>query len=209
MVLVISIGFATLCNAQKADGYYVNAINFVNASNFPQAMGEVQKALAIDPEHTQSIYLRAFIHLKTGNKDAALIDYSQLLKIAPGHEGALNNRALVYMEQGKYKLALADIDARLAIADTWSTRFDRGYCIALMDLHKEAADEFTKVLKENPGYAPALANRGYSIINLETNNGLTLAKAGALKGACSDLKQALAFGDTTVVRSIKKYCSEK
>jgi tetratricopeptide (TPR) repeat protein len=207
--LGLLISSATICAAQKADGYYLNAVNFVNASNFPQAMGEVQKALDLDPAHAQSIYLRAFINLKTGNKEAALKDYTQLLKIAPGHEGALNNRSLIYMEQGKYQLALADLDARLAIEDTWNTRFDRAYCLALMDLHKEAAEEFTKVLKEKPDYAPALANRGYSIINLETSSGLTPAKPGSLKSACTDLKQALALGDTTVVRSIKKYCTEK
>ncbi len=193
-------------HAQKAEGYYLNAINFVNANNYPQAMGEIEKALLAEPNHAQSLYLRAFIHLQSANKEAALADYTKLIAMAPGHEGALNNRALIYMEMGKYQLALADIDNRIAIEDSWSVRFDRGYCLALMDRHQAAADEFTKVLVENPEYAPALANRGYSMINLHTNSGLTLAKEGSLKGACQDLKMALQLGDTTVVKSLNKYC---
>jgi tetratricopeptide (TPR) repeat protein len=191
---------------QSADGYYLNAVNLVNAGNWSQAMGQVQKAIELDAEHLQGIYLRAYIHLQTGNKDRALADYNHLLDKHPTHEGALNNRALIYMERGKYNEALSDLEKRLKADPSWQAHYDKAYCLALMERYKEAMAEFDKVLEMNPGYAPAYANKGHAGLYLRTGGGLVKPKPEVLKEPCDDLKTALSLGDTTVVKTIEKYC---
>lgn len=193
--------------SQSTHGYYENSLNMYNSGNLQQALGEVNKLLAIDPENQAGLYLRSFIYLNSDQKQKALLDYEKLLKINPFHEGALTNRALMNMELENYDAALIDLNKRVEMdANNWQALFDRAYCKGLKGDDAGAISDFKKVINLNPEYAAAYANLGFSKINALTHGGMIRPSPSETRNACTDLHKAEALGDTTVVEMIKIYC---
>ncbi|MCA1752512.1 MAG: tetratricopeptide repeat protein [Flavobacteriales bacterium] len=149
--------------AQKPEGYYLNAVNSVNAREFDQALGELNKAIELDPAHAQSLILRAYLYLKAGDKKQALRDYSSALKAHPTDLGALTNRALLYMEMEEYEKAEKDLRQRLkGDPHNWMASYDLAYCYGLMEKYDQAIEGFSEVIKRKPDYAEAYLNRGFA-----------------------------------------------
>lgn len=204
-VLLSPKGFTQGIN--KSHGYYENSLSMYNSGDMGQALGEINKLLAEDPENTDGLYLRAFIYLNTSRKDKAMSDYTALLKINPRHEGALTNRALLNMEMEKYDLALEDLNTRVEMdKKSWQALFDRGYCKGLKGDNAGAIADFKNVILLNPDYAAAYANLGFSKINALTAGGLIRPAPQQITDACDDLRQAQSMGDTTVVEMLRLYC---
>lgn len=57
-------------------------------NNYPAALGDLRRALALDPNHFRALDGMAKILTQMGEKKAALEAYDQLLKIHPNIEGA-------------------------------------------------------------------------------------------------------------------------
>lgn len=195
--------------SQTTHGYYENSLSMFNSGNMPQALGEINKLLALEPKNQDGLYLRAFIYLNTDKKQKALNDYGKLLEINPYHEGALTNRALIYMELENYDAALVDLNKRVEMDnENWQALFDRAYCKGLIEDNAGAIADFKKVIELNPDYAAAYANLGFSKINALTSGGLIRPAPSQTRDACNDLHKAEAMGDTTVIEMIKIYCEK-
>ncbi|MFA7305587.1 MAG: tetratricopeptide repeat protein [Hyphomicrobium sp.] len=61
-------------------------------NNYPAALGDLRRALALDPNHFRALDGMAKILMQMGEKKAALEAYDQLLKIHPNIEGAQTSR---------------------------------------------------------------------------------------------------------------------
>jgi tetratricopeptide (TPR) repeat protein len=61
-------------------------------NNYPAALGDLRRALALDPNHFRALDGMAKILTLMGEKKAALEAYDQLLKIHPNIEGAATER---------------------------------------------------------------------------------------------------------------------
>lgn len=61
-------------------------------NNYPAALGDLRRALALDPNHFRALDGMAKILTLMGEKKAALEAYNQLLKIHPNIEGAQTER---------------------------------------------------------------------------------------------------------------------
>ncbi len=193
--------------AQNTHGYYENSLSMYNSGNIPQALGEINKLLAAQPNSQEGLYLRSFIYLNTDQKQKALADYNKLLDINPHHEGALTNRALINMELENYDEALEDLNERVEMDETnWQALFDRAYCKGLKGDNAGSIKDFKKVIDLNPDYAAAYANLGFSKINSLTAGGMIRPAPEQLTDACDDMRKALSLGDTTVVEMIRIYC---
>jgi len=205
--LLLCLCAALSGNAQKAEGYYLNAINLVNAGELDQAFGEVNKALDMDSLHGQSLVLRGYLFLLAGEKQAALRDYSTALKVAPGDIGALTNRALLYMELERYEDALIDLKRRIKMDPyNWMAHYDLAYCYGLLEKYDLAITGFTEVVKRNPEYAEAYMNRGFARYNKHSNLGLTAPSEEVMLEVCEDFYRAEQYGHAEAAKAISKYC---
>lgn len=208
VVLTTLLLFAALgTSAQKPEGYYLNAVNSVNAGDFDQAFGELNKALELDPYHPQSRILRAYLFLKAGDKERALEDYSAALKAAPTDLGALTNRALLYMEFEEYEKAEKDLRNRLrGDPHNWMASYDLAYCYGLMGKYDQAIQGFDEVITRKPDFADAYLNRAFARYNKHSNSGLTPPDPETAELVCADIQQAAELGAEEAAEAIEKYC---
>lgn len=211
LVLMLSTMLsASKAQGQKPDGYYLNAIASVNAGDFDQAYGEVNKALELDSLHAQSLILRAYLLLSAGEKKAALADYSAALRVAPRDMGALTNRALLYMEMEKYQEALNDLKARIKQDPyNWMAHYDLAYCYGLMGKYDLAITGFTEVVARNPEYPEAYLNRGFARYNKHSNAGMTAPGEDVMLEVCEDFYRAEGMGSDAAKEAVEKYCEGK
>lgn len=207
LLLHIALVSANAISAQNPEGYYLNAVNSVNAREFDQALGELNKALDMDPAHAQSLILRAYLYLKAGDKQQALSDYSAALAAHPTDLGALTNRALLYMEMEEYEKAEKDLRQRLkGDPHSWMASYDLAYCYGLMEKYDQAIEGFSEVIKRKPDYAEAYLNRGFARYNKHSNGGLTPPGAEVKEEVCDDFHQAAGLDLEDATEAIEKFC---
>lgn len=204
-----AVTFASSASAQKPEGYYLNAVNSVNAGDFDQAFGELNKALELDPLHPQSRILRAYLYLKAGDKKKAIEDYSAAIESAPTDLGALTNRALLYMEFEEYEKAEKDLRKRLkGDPHNWMASYDLAYCFGLMGKYDQAIQGFDEVITRKPDYAEAYLNRAFARYNKDSNDGLTPPAPETVELVCADIQQAAELGSEEAGEALEKYCAD-
>jgi cytochrome c-type biogenesis protein CcmH/NrfG len=71
-----------------AEGWNRRAYVYFLQNNFESAVGDLRRALALEPNHFKALEGLARILRDTGQKKAALQAYKQILKINPYQEGA-------------------------------------------------------------------------------------------------------------------------
>ena len=74
------------------------------------ALGDLNRALELDPRHAAAYNDRCHILSDTGEQEAALADYNRALELNPRFARAYNNRASVRTHQRDYRAAIADYD---------------------------------------------------------------------------------------------------
>lgn len=207
LLVILSLVTASTAMAQKADGYYRNAISSVNAGDLEQAFAEVNQALEMDDRHPESLILRAYLLLNAGEKQAALKDYTAALQEVPTDIGALTNRALLYMEMEKYDEALADLKKRIKQDPyNWMAHYDLAYCYGLMGSYDLAITGFTEVVTRNPEYAEAYLNRGFARYHKHSNGGLVSPGEDVMLEVCEDFYRAEGMGLDEAKEAVGKYC---
>jgi len=71
-----------------AEGWNRRAYVYFLQNNYESAVGDLRRALALEPNHFKALEGLARILRDTGQKKAALEAYKQILKINPYQEGA-------------------------------------------------------------------------------------------------------------------------
>lgn len=71
-----------------AEGWNRRAYAYFLQNNYEAAVGDLRRALALDPQHFKALDGLARILRETGQKKAALKAYKEILKINPYQEGA-------------------------------------------------------------------------------------------------------------------------
>lgn len=211
--IAISVALCLLCStsveAQKPEGYYLNAVNLLNAGEPDQAYGELNKALALDSTHAQSRILRAFMLLQAGDKKGALADYSMALRSAPDDLGALTNRALIYMEMEKYEEAEKDLKRRLKNDPfNWMASYDLAYCYGLMGDYDRAIEGFDIAIERNPKFPESYMNRAFARYQKYSLMGMATPPEEVMLEVCEDFYRAESLDHEPAKEAIAKYCGD-
>jgi tetratricopeptide (TPR) repeat protein/predicted aspartyl protease len=127
-----------------AAGFERRAAAFVGRRDFPHAIEDLTRAIALAPSDPQPLYDRAVARINNRQPILAMSDLDAALKLKPDHFRALLARAVLYNASGDKVHARADLDeaarigppdpqAALALADDYGQFGFRDEAIAAYD----------------------------------------------------------------------------
>jgi len=106
--VAVSVGTRGLADAY--DWHVKNGIAAVRASDYPSALDEFGKAIALEPHRATAYYLRGRTYLAMGECDGAISDFSRTIDIQPRHAEAYLDRASALSATGDNSGALKDAE---------------------------------------------------------------------------------------------------
>jgi tetratricopeptide (TPR) repeat protein len=102
-----------------ADGYRDRSDAFASKGDYPSALGDMDRAVALKPNDASLLNARCFTRAEA-NRDlpAALDDCNAALKLSPRDPPTLDSRGFVYFRLGQFDHAISDDDAALDVDQT-------------------------------------------------------------------------------------------
>ena len=81
-------------------------IALTNKKQFPEAIAEFKRSLAVDPQNKEAYLNLGNLQLGLGNYEEALAIYLEGVRIDPRGAVLHNNMAVIYFKKGDYEQAL-------------------------------------------------------------------------------------------------------
>jgi len=120
--------------------YYLESEPYLKKTDFINAVGYLNKAMALNPKFTQCFFARAEINKQTSQFQNAISDYTKVTQLDEKNAAAFYGRGQSYLELGKYPEAIADLQQAVQIQPA-NTQ--------IKNLLKEATDKNYQANKEN------------------------------------------------------------
>jgi predicted O-linked N-acetylglucosamine transferase (SPINDLY family) len=144
---------------QSLNDKLIEAINFQNAGNLPEAIRGFNEVLTQDPNNAAALYSLALIAHHAGDQAQALAMVDRGVAAAPGYAPMHFVRGAILQAAGYKEHALAAYDDALRVQpDYTEVLINSGALLRDMLRHLEALERFNKVLHINPDHVGALAN---------------------------------------------------
>jgi len=94
-----------------ASAHYNLGRCYLDQGLFQKAFGSVNKAVSLDANFTDDVFVLANIHIQLGQIKVAEAGYRKVVAQAPGHFEAWNNRRNALQELGEYHNRYKDLVA--------------------------------------------------------------------------------------------------
>lgn len=101
---------AASANAAKASVAYKSGLAHFNAGAYASAIADMDTAIALQPNVSETYVARAEARLKLKQYRGALEDLNKAVTLAPSNIPYLFTRGFAHHEAGEYQLAIADFD---------------------------------------------------------------------------------------------------
>jgi tetratricopeptide (TPR) repeat protein len=178
-----------------AAGYARRAAAFRARLNFPAAIADLTKVIALEPSDPAHYLERAQMFAANGQSALAMADYGEVLKRQPGSAPALLGRGALYAAAHDAERARADFSAALKASPGDSTLvLSVASAYSAIGRHEEALTLYDRWLQDHP--LPA---------RLTSKSSALREQITALNGACRsravlkrDLDTALANCDAAI-----------
>jgi tetratricopeptide (TPR) repeat protein/S1-C subfamily serine protease len=143
-------------------GFYNNRGNaYADLKDYPRAIADYDKAIAINPEFAESYNNRGSTYADLKDYPKAIADYDKAIAINPEDANVYNNRGRTYSALKDYPKAIADYDKAIAINPDLADPYNnRGNTYKALKDYPKAIVDFDKAIAINPEYAEAYYNRG-------------------------------------------------
>jgi len=189
---------------QTAQEYLKSATSHFQSGNTDASMVDVNKALELEPNYVDALYLRAALRMKKGDAAGVLADYNKIIELTPsgsGVEVVYNNRSMMRLQSNDVNGALDDLNKAVSINPRVAEIYN-GRAIARLqkgDLDGALAD-YEKAIELKPSLPSAFLGRGYFRYQKEDFDGalVDFSKAIELKPDYAD-----AYVDRGMVRGLK------
>jgi tetratricopeptide (TPR) repeat protein len=131
------------------------------------ALASYDRALALRPDHAETLNNRGNVLTDLKHLAEALASYDKALRIEPQFAEAHYNRGLLLKGLKRREEALASLDAALAIRPNYAQALNtRGATLYELDRHEEALASYDKALAIRPAFAEAFNNRGVALYRM-------------------------------------------
>lgn len=145
---------------QRADVHAQLAAQYMERNSLEVALEELNRALAVKPDHSRSNYVMAVLQTRLKDYDAADRYYKRALKSDPDNSEAAHDYGILLCEQGNIDQALKSFEQALSnplYRGTSLTNLRAGECLITKGDDPAAAEKyFRQVLALNPAVQLAL-----------------------------------------------------
>lgn len=159
-------------SAQTFDDHLAAAQQELDRWNQAEAIGHLDLALELDPDHAVAHFLRGAAKRETGDFEGAEADYSRALELSPDEPEFLHYRAMLRVYVQDYAGAVVDCDRFLELVpgDEFIL-MQRAQAKDQLEDHAGAVDDYTQALAVNPDNAEIRYLRGFARADLEDWDG--------------------------------------
>ena len=153
------------------------------ALDYPGALSDYNKALAINPKLAEALTGRGVIFRKSGKYKLALADYNEAIKYKPNDADIYSNRGVCKASMGHLDSALVDFDIAIELEpNNAMSRSNRGSAKFKKGNLEGALQDYDIALQNDPTYSEAYSNRG----GVKT-------ELGDYEGALADYEKAIYY----------------
>ena len=140
-----SIDAADTVEPKQYSIYYLESQPFLKKTDFTNAVGYLNKSMALNPKFTDGFFARAQIYKQTSQFQSAISDYTKVIQLESNNANAFYGRGQSYLELGNYTEAIADLKQAAQLQPN---------NLQIRNLLKEASDKNYQANKESD--APTL-----------------------------------------------------
>ena len=150
---------------QTAQDYLKSGMAHFQSGAIDAALADVNKALELNANYVDALYLRAAVRLKKGDTAGVLADYTKIIELgpsAPGVEVVYTNRSMLRLQTKDLDGAVDDLNKAVSINPKVAEIYN-GRAIARLqkgDLDGALAD-YEKAIEIKPSLPSAFVGRGY------------------------------------------------
>jgi len=149
------------------DAHHVLGIIQASQGKNDQALTSYNRALAVQPNHADTLSNRGNVLAGLQRFDEALASYNRALAAKPNHTGALNNRGVTLHTLGRHGEALASFERAIALqANYVDALCNRGNSLNVLKRYDEALASYDCAIALRPNMVEAHCNRGNSLREL-------------------------------------------
>jgi tetratricopeptide (TPR) repeat protein len=129
--------------------------------DYPKAISDCTKAIAINPEYLPAYLYRGNIYAALKDYPKAIADYTKAIAINPEYAEVYKSRGLTYHESKDYPKAIADYTKAIAIDPEYAYKYyTRGVIYHESKDYLKAIADYDKAIAIDPEYAYAYVVRG-------------------------------------------------
>jgi Tfp pilus assembly protein PilF len=138
-------------SVNDSQGYATRGQELAKSGKTEEALGEFDRALALDPYNVKALYGRALIYQGDKQHQQAIADFTAANGLSPQKAEPLLGRATSYLALDKTKEATADLDEAVQAdpgsANAWSAR---GQAYERLGDKAKAAESYGRALNIRP-----------------------------------------------------------
>ncbi|WP_425348189.1 type IV pilus biogenesis/stability protein PilW [Vreelandella olivaria] len=157
-------------NQEATDAYTQLGVAYLERDNLPRALNALDRALEINPRHSEALQALALVYQQQGEYELADHYFQQAVEAAPSFTRARNNYAAFLYQQAQFsaaceQLEIASQDAQYANRAQLFTNL--GQCYVALEEFDNARDVFQRAQSIDPRNP-----RGYLMLaELEVSQG--------------------------------------
>jgi tetratricopeptide (TPR) repeat protein len=131
---------------------------------YEDALAEVNRALELDPDHTEALIIRTNAYVRLGRLEEALMDANRAIELDPDNGAPYHARGVVYEQQDRPEDALADYTRSIELDPTLAQAYNnRGVMYDVLGEHDKALADYYRAVELKPDYAKAYINIGSAL----------------------------------------------
>jgi tetratricopeptide (TPR) repeat protein len=154
-------------NTALAVAHYTHGVSLDNLGRYEEAIASYDRAIEIDPNHSNAHNNRGVSLDKLGRYEEAITSCDRAIEIEPNHSNAHHNHGVSLNNLGRYEEAIASYDRAIEIDPNHSnTHNDRGISLDNLGRYEEAIASYDRAIEIDPNNLYAHNNRGVSLSGL-------------------------------------------
>jgi len=198
-----------------------------NMGRLQEAIEDLNRAIALNPEYTLAYNNRGVILKKAGMFREAIEDFDKAIDLDPSYSKAYNNRGSAYGKIGRFDKAVEDFDKALSLSPSFYEAYlNRGVMFGEAGMLDKAIENFDQAIAGDPNYADAYYNRGftYSLLGQDAlaladynkaiglnryqaqaylNRGKLLLKTGDGERGIADIRKSCELGNQSACNALR------